>query len=137
MGERVRRDYELLHLEPLVYLICATANVRNQQLTTYGSYDLPFGKGKQYASGVNRATDLLIGGFQLSSVSTWSGGLPFTAQLQRVRSQHRRRAEPGNQQRLRTERASGVACRRSLTSYRAERQGHRHPHFYQTQFRVP
>ena len=55
------------------------SNVRDQQLTAYGSYDLPFGKGKQYAPGVNHATDLIIGGWQLSSVVNWSGGLPFTA----------------------------------------------------------
>jgi hypothetical protein len=54
------------------------SNVRNQQLVVYGSYDLPFGKGKQYAPGVNRATDLIIGGWQLSSNINWSGGLPFT-----------------------------------------------------------
>ncbi|HVZ82093.1 MAG TPA: TonB-dependent receptor, partial [Terracidiphilus sp.] len=51
---------------------------RTQQLTAYGSYDLPFGHGKQYAAGVNRMTDLIIGGFQLSGVLNWSGGLPFT-----------------------------------------------------------
>jgi hypothetical protein len=54
------------------------SQVRDQQLTTYGSYDLPFGKGKQYAAGVNRTTDLIIGGFQLSGVMNWSGGLPFS-----------------------------------------------------------
>jgi hypothetical protein len=54
------------------------SNVRDQQLVTYGSYDLPFGKGKQYASSVNRATDLLIGGYQLSGTMNWAGGLPFT-----------------------------------------------------------
>jgi hypothetical protein len=54
------------------------SNTRDQQLTGYGSYDLPFGKGKQYAAGVNRLTDLLIGGYQLSGVLDWAGGLPFT-----------------------------------------------------------
>jgi len=53
------------------------SNVRDQQLTVYGSYDLPFGKGKQFAPDVNRVTDLLIGGYQLSGVLNWSGGLPF------------------------------------------------------------
>jgi len=52
--------------------------VRDQQFTAYGSYDLPFGKGKQFASNVNRATDLLIGGYQLSTVINWGGGLPFS-----------------------------------------------------------
>jgi hypothetical protein len=54
------------------------SQVRNQQLTLYGSYDLPFGKGKEFVQSANRATDLLIGGYQLAWVSTWSGGLPFT-----------------------------------------------------------
>ncbi|HEY1902398.1 MAG TPA: carboxypeptidase regulatory-like domain-containing protein [Terracidiphilus sp.] len=54
------------------------SNVRNQQLTAYGSYDLPFGKGKQFVAGANRATDLIIGGWQLSGTTNWGGGLPFT-----------------------------------------------------------
>ena len=54
------------------------SNTRLQQLTMYGSYDLPFGKGKQFGAGVNRLTDLIIGGYQLSTVLNWSGGLPFT-----------------------------------------------------------
>jgi hypothetical protein len=54
------------------------SNVRDQQLVAYGSYDLPFGKGKQFLPGANHATDLLVGGWQISGVSNWSGGLPFT-----------------------------------------------------------
>jgi hypothetical protein len=54
------------------------SNVRDQTLVVYGSYDLPFGKGKQYAPGVNRITDLIIGGYQLSGTMNWSGGLPFS-----------------------------------------------------------
>ncbi len=54
------------------------SNVRNQQLTVYGSYDLPIGRGKTYAANVNRAADLLIGGYQLSGTANWAGGLPFT-----------------------------------------------------------
>jgi len=54
------------------------SNVRNQQLVAYGSYDLPFGKGKQFLSGANHVEDLLMGGYQLSTVLNWSGGLPLT-----------------------------------------------------------
>jgi hypothetical protein len=54
------------------------SNVRRQQLVTYGSYDLPFGRGKQYASNVNHAMDLLIGQFQLSYTLNWASGLPFS-----------------------------------------------------------
>ena len=41
-------------------------------------YELPFGKGKKFASGVGRATDLAIGGWQLSNATNWSSGLPWT-----------------------------------------------------------
>jgi hypothetical protein len=44
----------------------------------YGSYDLPFGKGKQYAQNANRLEDLIIGGYQISTVLNWSGGLPYS-----------------------------------------------------------
>jgi hypothetical protein len=54
------------------------SNTRDQQITLYGSYDLPFGKGKQFATGANRLTDLLIGGYELSGVVNWAGGLPFS-----------------------------------------------------------
>jgi outer membrane receptor protein involved in Fe transport len=55
------------------------SNTRDQQMTMYGSYDFPFGKGKQFAPNVNHVTDLLIGGYQLSGTMNWAGGLPFTA----------------------------------------------------------
>ncbi|HEX4284832.1 MAG TPA: TonB-dependent receptor [Terracidiphilus sp.] len=54
------------------------SNTRDQQLTGYGSYDLPFGKGKSLTPNANGLEDLFIGGFQLSGVLSWSGGLPFT-----------------------------------------------------------
>jgi outer membrane receptor protein involved in Fe transport len=54
------------------------SNVRLQQMTWYGTYDLPFGHGKQYASGVNGVTNAIIGNWQLASVLNWAGGLPFT-----------------------------------------------------------
>jgi len=54
------------------------SNVRGQQLVLYGSYDLPFGKGKQYAQNANRLEDLIIGGYQISTVLNWSGGLPYS-----------------------------------------------------------
>jgi carboxypeptidase family protein/TonB-dependent receptor-like protein len=55
------------------------SNTRRQQLVGYGSYDLPIGKGKQFVPGANRATDLVIGGWQLSAVANWASGLPYTA----------------------------------------------------------
>jgi hypothetical protein len=42
------------------------------------SYELPFGRGKSFAGNAGRAEDLLIGGWQISGTTNWSGGLPWT-----------------------------------------------------------
>ncbi len=41
-------------------------------------YELPFGKGRKFASGVPRALDYAIGGWQLSGTLLLSSGRPFT-----------------------------------------------------------
>ena len=43
------------------------------------TYELPFGKGKQFASGVGRAGNLVIGGWQLTTTANISSGLPYSA----------------------------------------------------------
>jgi hypothetical protein len=44
-------------------------------------YELPFGKGRTYMNGINRAEDLIVGGWQLSNTLNWSSGLPWTASI--------------------------------------------------------
>jgi len=39
---------------------------------------LPFGKGKSFAGNAGRAEDLIIGGWQITGTTNWSGGLPWT-----------------------------------------------------------
>jgi hypothetical protein len=41
-------------------------------------YELPFGKGKRFMGNSSRVVDLLVGGFQLSTTTNWSSGLPWT-----------------------------------------------------------
>lgn len=41
------------------------------------TYELPFGKGKSFGSGVNYATNLLIGGWSFNAVSTMQTGYPL------------------------------------------------------------
>jgi Carboxypeptidase regulatory-like domain len=53
-------------------------NTRKNQVTWYGSYDLPFGHGKQFVPNADRVLDELIGGYQLGGVMNWSSGQPFT-----------------------------------------------------------
>ena len=54
------------------------SQVRTHVWVTETSYELPFGKGKNFAGNSNRAEDLLIGGWQVSGTWNWSGGLPWT-----------------------------------------------------------
>jgi hypothetical protein len=51
---------------------------RNHAWVTNILYELPFGKGKKYMSGANTLTDYVIGGWRLTSITDWSGGLPWT-----------------------------------------------------------
>jgi len=51
---------------------------RNHVWITNILYELPFGKGKKYMGGANTLTDYVIGGWRLTSITNWSGGLPWT-----------------------------------------------------------
>jgi hypothetical protein len=44
-------------------------------------YELPVGKGKKFMGDANWLTNFLIGGWQVSNTTNWSGGLPFTASI--------------------------------------------------------
>jgi hypothetical protein len=104
------------------------SNVRNQQLTMYGSYDFPFGRGKQYASNVNRLTDLLIGGYQLSTVLDWAGGLPFSLSYNEASSNL-----PGSAPNYPSIIAPGVRMPTKLTGFTAGSSGTGTRTFYQAQ----
>jgi hypothetical protein len=54
---------------------------RNHMFILTQVYDLPFGKGKKWASNMGRAGDLLIGGWSINSATTIGSGLPFTPGL--------------------------------------------------------
>jgi hypothetical protein len=53
-------------------------DIREQQVTIYGSYELPFGRKGMFASNVPGWADEVIGGWQLSPVINWASGEPFT-----------------------------------------------------------
>ena len=54
---------------------------RNHVFVISTVYELPFGRGKKYFSGIGRAADFIIGGWQVSNTTNWSGGLPFTPSI--------------------------------------------------------
>jgi Carboxypeptidase regulatory-like domain len=49
-----------------------------QRYSLSGIYALPFGKGKQFLSGISRAGDTLLGGWQFNGILTLRSGQPFT-----------------------------------------------------------
>jgi outer membrane receptor protein involved in Fe transport len=51
---------------------------RNNAFVMVAVYELPVGRGKKFLGDANRAVDLLIGGWQISNTTNWSGGLPWT-----------------------------------------------------------
>ncbi|WP_348267321.1 TonB-dependent receptor [Edaphobacter paludis] len=49
----------------------------NQRFVTSYVYDLPIGRGKKVLGQVNRATDVLVGGWELTGITTLQTGFPF------------------------------------------------------------
>lgn len=41
-------------------------------------YDLPFGRGKQFGTNMNKVADAVVGGWKLSVIPTFRGGFPLT-----------------------------------------------------------
>ena len=59
-----------------------SSDYRNNVFILTEVYQLPFGKGKKWASDLGRAADLLVGGWSLNSATNFSSGLPFNYGLQ-------------------------------------------------------
>jgi hypothetical protein len=53
-----------------------------KKLTVSGLWELPFGRGKSFGSGVNRLLNLVVGGWQLGGIFTIQGGFPLSASCQ-------------------------------------------------------
>jgi hypothetical protein len=51
-------------------------DVDNRFVASY-VYNLPIGRGKKIAGGINRAADLAIGGWELTGITTFQTGFPF------------------------------------------------------------
>ena len=51
-----------------------TANIPAHRVRWNGIYDLPFGKGQKFGSGVGSAANHVIGGWQLATIGTWASG---------------------------------------------------------------
>ncbi len=52
-----------------------------QQWTFAQNYDIPVGKGRKFMGSLNRAADALIGGWNISGITTYYSGFPFSPTL--------------------------------------------------------
>lgn len=51
-------------------------DIKHRAVVT-GAYELPFGRGRQWGSNWNKATDLIAGGWEISGLATFSAGMPL------------------------------------------------------------
>jgi hypothetical protein len=49
-------------------------------------YDFPFGRGKQFGASMNRALDMIVGGWQVNGIVTLRSGGPFTLRSDRCQA---------------------------------------------------
>jgi hypothetical protein len=50
----------------------------SQYVTSFISYDLPFGRGRHFGNNWNRPVNALLGGWQVNGILTFHGGFPLT-----------------------------------------------------------
>lgn len=48
------------------------------QITADWVYEVPFGRGRHFASGVGKIADAFVGGWGLSGIAHWTSGFPFS-----------------------------------------------------------
>lgn len=52
---------------------------RRSWFKLYGGYDLPFGQGRQFGTGMNSIADAIFGGYTVNATVNLASGLPYTA----------------------------------------------------------
>ncbi|HWQ54641.1 MAG TPA: TonB-dependent receptor [Bryobacteraceae bacterium] len=59
-----------------------STGIRRHVLVFNYVYELPFGRGRQFLSGMNKLADAVVGGWQVSGISTYQTGAPFSVGFQ-------------------------------------------------------
>src|SRR5581483_5133709 len=67
--------YTFLYDRPLGY--GNNPNMPHNQLVLAQNYDIPFGHGRKWGANVNKFVDLVLGGWNISGITTYYSGLPF------------------------------------------------------------
>jgi hypothetical protein len=54
----------------------------HQQITVAQNWDIPFGRGRHWGANTNRVVDFVLGGWNLSGITSYYSGLPFMPSLE-------------------------------------------------------
>ena len=68
----------------------------HNQLTISQIYQVPFGRGLKYGSNVSKAVDAAVGGWQISGITTFYSGFPFSPSLENYGSGIQPNVGPNN-----------------------------------------
>ncbi len=69
-------DYTFFYNRPLGY--GRETSIPDHELVISQTYSVPFGRGRKYGANINRAVDAVAGGWNISGITTFYSGLPFT-----------------------------------------------------------
>jgi len=72
-------NYDFLYNRTADYGYSST--LPRNQITLAQNFDIPIGKGRKYMNSMSRAADLVIGGWNVSGVTTFYSGFPFQPTL--------------------------------------------------------
>ncbi len=72
------------------------AMLPRQQWTIAQVYQIPFGRGMKFGSGINKLADYALGGWQISGVMTYYSGFPFNPSLENYGSGIQPNVGPNN-----------------------------------------
>ncbi len=87
-------DYTFLYNRPLGR--GRENSISDHALTIAQNYSIPFGRGRKYGANLNRAIDAVLGGWDLTGITTFYSGLPFTPTIGDAGSAIRPNQGPGS-----------------------------------------
>lgn len=64
-----------------------TSMLPRQQYTFAETYDIPFGRGRKFGANIGKAADYALGGWNISGVTTYFSGFPFSPTLENYGAQ--------------------------------------------------
>ncbi len=72
-------DYTFNYNRPLGY--GRENSIPDHELVIAQNYTIPFGRGRKYGANMNKMVDAVVGGWNVSGVTTFYSGLPFTPNI--------------------------------------------------------